>query len=64
MTRDLFKSAGYKYIGPGGLRCPCCDKKLCHKRKSKINRNLLNTMKRSILRRAIYLELKELGYYD
>lgn len=57
MTKDLFKAAGYKYIGPGGLRCPCCDQKLCHKRKSKINRNLLNTMKRSILKRMLIIEI-------
>lgn len=59
MTKDLFKSAGYKYIGPGGIKCPCCDKKLSHKRKSKINRNLLNTMKRSILKMNLILEIKD-----
>ena len=58
MTKDLFKSAGYKYIGPGGLRFPCCDQKLCHKRKSKVNRNLFNTIKRTILKRMILIEIK------
>lgn len=61
MTKDLFKYAGYKYIGPGGLKCPCCDKKLSHKRKSKINRNLLSTMKRSILKQML---VKELNKYE
>jgi len=60
MTKDLFEAVGYKYIGPGGLRCICCDQKLCHKRKSKINRNLLNTMKRSILKKMILIEIREL----
>ena len=57
MTKDLFKAIGFKYIGPGGLRCPCCDNKLCNKRKSKVNRNLFNSMKRSILKRMILIEL-------
>lgn len=59
MTKDIFKAAGYKFIGPGGLKCPCCDRKLSHKRKSKINRNLLSTMRRSILKQQLIKELHE-----
>ena len=59
MTKDLFKTAGYKYIGPGGIRCPCCDNKLSHKRKSKINRNLFSTMRRSILKQSLVKEINK-----
>ena len=55
--RDIFKQVGYKYLGPEGIKCPCCDSKLSHKRKSKINRNLFSTMRRSILKRMLYIEL-------
>ena len=55
--RDIFKQVGYKYLGPGGIKCPCCDSKLSHKRKSKINKNLFSTMRRSILKRMLYREL-------
>ena len=57
--KDLYKQVGYKYLGPGGLQCPCCDSKLSHKRKSKINRNLFSTMRRSILKRLLLKELNE-----
>ncbi len=57
--KDLFKMVGFKYLGPGGIKCPCCDNKLSHKRKSKINRNLLSSMRRSILRMNLINELKE-----
>ena len=52
--RDIFKQVGYKYLGPGGIKCSCCDSKLSHKRKSKINKNLFSTMRRSILKRMLY----------
>lgn len=62
--KDLYKQAGYKYLGPGGLKCPCCDGKLSHKRKSKINRNLFSTMRRSILNRMLMKELEELLVFN
>ncbi len=49
--KDLFKICGYKHLGgPGGLKCPCCDNKLSNKRKSKINRNLFNKLRRNSLK--------------
>lgn len=56
--KDEFKIAGFKYLGPGGIKCPCCDKKLSHKRNSKLNRNLLSRMRRSILKMNLINELK------
>ena len=62
--KDLYKQAGYKYLGTEGLKCPCCDSKLSHKRKSKINRNLFSTMRRSILKRLLLKELEELLVFN
>lgn len=54
---DLFKKAGLKYLGgPGGLKCPCCDNKLSHKRKSKINRNLFSKLRRTHLKQQLKYE--------
>jgi hypothetical protein len=62
--KDIYKQVGYKYLGPGGLNCSCCDSKLSHKRKSKINRNLFSTMRRSILNRMLMKELKDLLVFN
>jgi hypothetical protein len=48
--KDLFKLYGFKYLGPGGINCPCCDSKLSHKRKSKIRRNLFSKLRRNLLK--------------
>jgi hypothetical protein len=57
--KDLFKASGFKYLGPYGLKCPCCDSKLSHKRKTKINRNAFNQLKRANLKRILLEEIKE-----
>jgi hypothetical protein len=57
MGKDLFKNAGSKFIGPGGIKCPCCDKGLSKKRKTKIGRNLFSRMRRSILKRETKNEI-------
>ncbi len=53
---DLFKRAGLKSVGIGGLKCRCCDRKLSHKRKSKINRNAFTQLRRARLKRLTYKE--------
>ena len=56
--KDIFKIAGFKYIGPGGILCPCCDRKLSHKRKSKVSRNLFSRLRRSILKQNLHKDLE------
>ena len=37
MTKDLFKRQQYNIIGPGGVKCPCCND-FHGKSKPKLNR--------------------------
>lgn len=48
-----------KYLGPKGLKCPCCDSKLSHKRKSKQNRNLFSKLRRNGFRILTRKEIDE-----
>ena len=49
--KDLFKQAQYKHIGPGGMRCPCCNDfrtkhgKCVDKRLNRIARRALKYIK-------------------
>ena len=51
--KDLFKQAGFKYTGWGGIKCPCCDNGMSKKRKSKIARNLYSKLRRTHLKQQL-----------
>jgi len=57
--RDLFKSAGAKFIGLGGIHCQCCDSKMSTKRKSKRTKHLFSRIRRSILKRNTIKEIRD-----
>jgi transcription initiation factor IIE alpha subunit len=58
--KDLYKEAGFLYIGgPGGMKCPCCDNKMSKKRKSKIQRNLFSKLRRTWLKRLTKKEISD-----
>ena len=59
MSKDIFKVAGYHWIGPGGIHCQCCDNKLSHHRKSKIQRNMLSKLKRNALKIQLRKDIKD-----
>ena len=54
--KDLYKKAGFKYTGIGGIKCQCCDNKLGNKRKSKVARNTYNKLRRNCLKQKLYKE--------
>lgn len=56
MTKDLFTRQHYNIIGPGGVKCPCCND-YHGKSKSKLNR-----VKRRKLRNETNNEIK--FYYE
>ena len=51
--KDLFKREGLLMLGPGGIKCHCCDEGMSHKRKSKLNRNMFSKLKRTRLKRKL-----------
>jgi len=52
MTKDLFTQQQHNIIGPGGLKCPCCNE-YHGKDKSKLNR-----IKRRKLKECTDYEIK------
>lgn len=54
---DEFKKSTVHRIGPGGLKCNCCDSGFCRKRKSKSFKHTLSQLRRTILKRVFKQEL-------
>ena len=55
---DLFKQSGQKYLGPGGLKCQCCDSGLSKKRKCKHGKNRFSKLRRAVLKKITQKEIK------
>jgi hypothetical protein len=61
MTKDLFKAAGFKYLGPGGIKCSCCSGGFSnaeHRKSSKGSKCAFSKIRRLALKRSLYKELK------
>ncbi len=56
---DIFNKCGTKHLGPGGLKCSCCDSGLSKKRKSKSGKNKFSKLRRAFLKVLTFKEINE-----
>lgn len=56
--KDIFKQQGLKSIGPGGIKCPCCDAGYSKKRcKNKNYKGLFSRLRRTRVKALTRIEI-------
>jgi hypothetical protein len=57
--KDLYKMSGFKFIGIGGIKCPCCGNGLTKKGRHKATKHMFSSLRRSVLKRLTFKEIRD-----